>query len=202
MNESNVYDETFDLTEEAREFAKRVKRSGGLMTLLGILIATAGVMVIARPLFGGVAVTVLVGAAMFTSGLMQVVLSFRARIGGGFFGLLGAGLVMMAGGVAIFFYPLEGLAALTAILGAVLLIVGAMRVVFAIKLRALPGSGGILLNGVLAIALGVMLFARFPESSEVVIGIFLGVDLIMNGMSLGLFGSTIRGTMKRAQDAL
>ena len=202
MSGESTFNTELDLTQEALDFAKGAKRSATLIMFLGVVVAACGLAVLARPLLGGIAVTALLGAAMLVGGIMHVAISFGARIGRGFFGLLGIGIVMILGGLGIMFYPMEGLTALTAVLGVLLLIVGVLRTVFAIRLRGLPGSSGMMLNGILAVLLGVMLFAKFPESSEVVIGVFLGVDLLISGLSMTILASAVRRTMKTVQKVL
>jgi uncharacterized membrane protein HdeD (DUF308 family) len=77
--------------------------------------------------------------------------------------------------------PLERL---TFVVATLLMIIGVFRIVIAVTPMA-AGSRMLLgLAGLISIVLSVMIFTNFPWSSGAVLGIFLAVELISNGVSL------------------
>ena len=57
-----------------------------------------------------------------------------------------------------------------------------------------------LLNGVISLALGIMIWRQWPESSLWVIGIFVGIDMLFNGWSLIMLALTLRSCRGRRPD--
>jgi uncharacterized membrane protein HdeD (DUF308 family) len=49
---------------------------------------------------------------------------------------------------------------------------------------ALPHRGWVLLNGVVTLALGIMIWRRWPLSGLWVIGLFVGIEMLLYGWSL------------------
>jgi uncharacterized membrane protein HdeD (DUF308 family) len=49
-----------------------------------------------------------------------------------------------------------------------------------------------LLNGVITLVLGVMIWRHWPSSSAWAIGTLLGVNLVMTGMSILFAGAALR----------
>ena len=68
----------------------------------------------------------------------------------------------------------------------ILMAVGILRLVMAIQHRAMQGWGWVFFGGVVTVLLGLMILARWPLDALWVIGLFLAVELIVNGWS-GIF---------------
>jgi uncharacterized membrane protein HdeD (DUF308 family) len=60
---------------------------------------------------------------------------------------------------------------------------GVFRIVAALVARY-PHSGWVLFNGVITLLLGVMIWRRWPYSGLWVIGLFVGIEMLLNGWSL------------------
>jgi len=69
------------------------------------------------------------------------------------------------------------------ILGGALIGIGIARMVMALQLRGLKSWVWPLVSGILEILLGVMIVAKWPVSGLWVIGLFVAIELIMNGWS-------------------
>lgn len=50
----------------------------------------------------------------------------------------------------------------------------------------------LLLHGVINLLLGVMIWQQWPMSGKMIIGLFLGLDLFFNGLSLMMLGLTAK----------
>jgi uncharacterized membrane protein HdeD (DUF308 family) len=64
-----------------------------------------------------------------------------------------------------------------------LFLVGGLYQVVASVVAQLPGSGWEVLNGVIALIMGVVLLLEWPISGLWAIGLFVGIDLIFSGCS-------------------
>jgi uncharacterized membrane protein HdeD (DUF308 family) len=94
------------------------------------------------------------------------------------------GVLLTVFGFNLVVNPLEGAVRLTFIVAIMLAIIGVFRLVIAVTPMA-TGSRMILgLSGLISIALSAMIFTNFPWSSLGVLGIFLAIELISNGVSL------------------
>jgi uncharacterized membrane protein HdeD (DUF308 family) len=91
------------------------------------------------------------------------------------------GLLYLAAGIMIVSRPLLASLTLTWLLGFALLAVGVMRIVVGVHHRGTSGWGGAVLGGIITLLLGLMILARWPSSALWVIGLFLAIELIVNG---------------------
>ena len=80
----------------------------------------------------------------------------------------------------------------TGALAVMLLAIGVLRCVMAIQHRAMQGWAWALVGGIVTILLGLMILARWPASGLWVIGLFLAIELIMQGWSLVLIAVAAR----------
>jgi uncharacterized membrane protein HdeD (DUF308 family) len=99
-------------------------------------------------------------------------------------------IVYLAGGAYFVTHPLLGLGTLTLFLSVILFIEG---VVWVIAYFQQPnGNIWMLLNGVITLVLGLMIWGGWPSTSVWAIGTLLGVNLVMTGMSLLFAGAALR----------
>ena len=54
------------------------------------------------------------------------------------------------------------------------------------------GWGWIVVSGIVTLLLGLIIIARWPVNSVYILGLFLGVDLIVNGVGTLMFGLALR----------
>ena len=99
-------------------------------------------------------------------------------------------VLYLAGGAYFVSHPLLGLGTLTLFLSVILFIEGVVWVVAYFQTRS--GNIWMLLNGVITLVLGLMIWAGWPSTSVWAIGTLLGVNLVMTGMSLLFAGAALR----------
>ena len=97
------------------------------------------------------------------------------------------GLLVLALGVHLVFDPLRGVVSLTAAVGSLLLVAGILRISAALRLYGYF-RGTLLVSGLLSFVLAVLIFADFPQSANVILGLFLAIELLSNGISLIALG--------------
>lgn len=107
----------------------------GLLALIGVLSAIAGLVLIKKPFETLVVFTLIVGLWFVVAGIVRVVSAFASRDGLG--GNLLVALLDLLAGAVILAWPDLGLATLAVIIGIVLIVRGGLFVLAGWRLRAL-----------------------------------------------------------------
>ena len=170
----------------------------------GILMLICGFLAIAVPLASSIGVAVVIGWVVLISAVWHLLFGFRSGSGiGGFLWQLLLAIVYGAAGLMILLYPLAGLAWLTLVLATFLLIEAALEFVLYFSIRRKVNAGGVLLDGIITLLLGILIGAQWPFSSAWAIGTLVGVSLIFSGISRLMLSSALsRGTTAAAKPAV
>jgi uncharacterized membrane protein HdeD (DUF308 family) len=159
------------------------RRTHGWSVLWGVLLILFGLLAIALPLASSFGVVIVVGWMLVFSSAVQVLHAFQSKgIGHILWKLLVAALYF---GVGIYFLnsPMLGIAALTLAIGFFFLAEGVMDLAAYFRERKLSGSGWILLDGIVTLILGVMIWQHWPASSIWAIGTLVGFSMVMTGVT-------------------
>ena len=111
------------------------------------------------------------------------------------------GLAYVVGGFYLVFHPALGLATLTLWLASIFVVEGAMRIAFFFAIRAQPGAVWSLVDGIVTLLLGFLVFRDWPADSQWVVGTLLGVSLLMSGFSGLMHSLAARQFLKTAPGA-
>jgi len=147
---------------------------------LSVLMIIAGVMAIGVPMIAGVAVTALVAWLLIFSGMLHLAFAWR---GGAVLWEILLGIVYGAIGFYLLVNPLAGLASLTLAIAIYLLIEGVLEFVLSFQLRPLPGSGWLLVDGIITLLLAVMIWSTWPSSAAWVVGTLVGISMLFSGIT-------------------
>jgi uncharacterized membrane protein HdeD (DUF308 family) len=60
-----------------------------------------------------------------------------------------------------------------------------------------PSGGWVLCNGIVTILLGIAIVQQWPESGLWVLGMFVGIDLIVNGATWSVLAVGVRNGLAR-----
>jgi uncharacterized membrane protein HdeD (DUF308 family) len=178
-------------------FGELGKRWGWLLGF-GILLVVLGTVGLAVAVFVTLASVVFYGVFLLLGGVIQFVHSFQA---GGWKAKLWhvlISLLYVLGGIVVVRNPILASTILTLFLAAAITAIGVMRIVMAFKMRGARGWGWVMFGGVLALILGLLIFAGWPASSLIVIGIFISIELIINGWSAIAISLAARHAVKTA----
>ena len=169
-----------------------IRRVSGWSIAFAILLIIAGLFALALPLASGLGVTIVVGWLFVFSGVFHLADSFHAKGAGSFFWRLLIGIVYIIGGLDIAFHPAFGLVTLTFVLAIILLVEGVIGLISFFSHRTLPGASWILIDGIISIALGLLIWWDGPRAAVWVIGTLVGINLIFSGITRLMFWSTTR----------
>ena len=183
------------------EMLGTIKRHARVGMAVGILVAIAGVLALIAPLAAGLSVAIAVGVLLLVSGVSRMFLAFKM-------GSFGHGLLMFVIGLmsAVFggymvARPGMALATITIVLAAYFIVDGVFQIIWAFRLRPIKGWGWTLFSGVVALALGVMIWRQFPVSGLWAVGTLAGIQMIFGGSSIASVCSAAKGAAKDAQAA-
>src|SRR5207253_4921622 len=122
---------------------------------------------------------------------VEVASAFWARRWGGFFLHVLVGLLYFFVGLLLLDRPGLGATGYTLMLAVFFVFGGVSRIIFALGHR-FSGWGWVLLNGVITLFLGILIWRELPEAALWVIGTFVGIELLFNGWSWVMLGLAAR----------
>ncbi len=167
----------------ATSAATFVKKSVGWSIGLSVLMIVAGILAIASPLAAGVAVNLVVAWLLVFSGCAHLVFAWYERGAGGVLWELLVGVLYIFIGVYLLTHPLAGLMSLTIALAIYLFLEAILEFAMGFTLRPLPGSGWLLLDGVVTLILAVMIWRTWPINTPWIIGTLVGISMLFSGTS-------------------
>jgi uncharacterized membrane protein HdeD (DUF308 family) len=165
-----------------------VREHPGRFIALGVALVVLGALAILLPVVTAVVTTVALGWLLVLGGLAEGIHAVAdRRWGGSGWAIAGAALYVVAG-VLVAAFPMTSKLVVTLVLSGFLVGDGVLKIVRAALHQALPGWGWLIFDGVLAIALGGLLWLHWPSSAAWALGLLVGIDLVCNGTSMLVIG--------------
>jgi uncharacterized membrane protein HdeD (DUF308 family) len=174
-----------------------VKKITGWYIVAAVLFIVLGLFAIIEPAVAGLAVALLVGWLLILGGVTHLIGAFKGGAKQVIFQVL-IGIIYLIGGFYCLTHPLLAIGTLTLLLAAVILVEGVLEIISYFRLKGEDASGWMLLNGIITLFLGGMIWLHWPSSSIWAIGILVGVNLLITGMTRLMFGLAARRLIKRA----
>ena len=172
-------------------FVKRFRKFslivGGLLILVGLAGAVA-------PQFISILASVFLGWLLVTAGILAGYLVFLSR-GRSMIAWLKPVLLVLTGALFLF-YPIAGAATLALLLTVYLFLDAFGSLGIGYDLYPVRGWGWMVFNGLISLFLGMLLVFAWPAGSPVLVGIYIGISLFFDGLSLvvlGLFSDKASG---------
>lgn len=159
-------------------------KNWGLWLVAGIVSLLGGLFALANPVAATLSATVLAGYMFMVVGVLTMLSAFQAEgWGGRIWGLL-FGLIVLVLGFNLVGHPLKGTLSLTFVAAILMLTAGLFRILMAFAVDSGQVRMILILSGIISLVLGGMILSNFPQSATVVLGLFLAIELISNGVSL------------------
>jgi uncharacterized membrane protein HdeD (DUF308 family) len=166
---------------------------------LGVALIVLGLAAIGAPVVATFATVTVFGILLLIGAAVELGSMVWVRRWGSFFHHLLSGLLYLFLGLLLVDRPALGAAGYTLVLAVFFVASGVARVVFALGHR-FPGRAWTVLSGAVAILLGVMIWRDLPEAALWVIGTFVGIELVFNGVTWLMLGLAVRN-LPRPQPA-
>jgi uncharacterized membrane protein HdeD (DUF308 family) len=169
-----------------------VRQASTLSILWGVLLIVFGMVAIGSPLLAAVAVNVLIAWLIVLAGVVHIMLAFRAHGAGSTIWKLLVGIAYVFFGAYLILHPLLGVASLTLVLASLFLIEGVLNIILFFKMRSVGGSSWVLVDGIITLLLGLMIYKQWPMSSLWAIGVLVGVSMIISGVTRVMLSLAVR----------
>lgn len=155
----------------------------GWFLALGVLITLLGIYAMVNVVMATIASIYFIAAVMVVAGAGYLVHAFQVRGWENVLYWALGGVLYLIAGIFAFMNPIAASAVLTLVMAVTLIVAGIARLVIGLRMR---GSGGtyMILSGIVTALGGVLIAAGWPASSLFVLGLFLSVDLIIQGATL------------------
>ncbi len=164
---------------------------------MGFFLIILGSIALTSVFWSTMASVVLFGALLVAAGSAMVLNAFWSAGWKGFFGELVGGILAAVVGWFIITNPILGAASLTLLLALYFSVSGLFKIASAI-IYHLEHWGWLLFNGVVSLALGLLILAQWPVASLWVLGMFLAIDLMVSGWTSVMLSLALRKTCKLA----
>jgi uncharacterized membrane protein HdeD (DUF308 family) len=175
-------------TDVSRDINKNV--NGSLIS--GVLL---GIFAIAAPNFTTIFTETWIAVILIFAGFTKLVYATQTRERGGFVWKLLLSGLYIATGIMLFVYPYTGVLTLTLLLGTFLLTEGTFELILAFKLRPQENWTWILVDGIITLVLGAMIWFQWPFNAPWLIGTLVGVSIISTGISRVMLALNARSTL-------
>jgi uncharacterized membrane protein HdeD (DUF308 family) len=160
-----------------------LQKNWGLLLVFGILLVVLGIIGLGMAVFLTLASVMFYGIMLLIGGAAQLGQSFKSAGWNAKLWHLMIALLYVLAGMVVIRNPLLASGLLTFILASAFVGVGLFRIFMAIQMRGTAGWILLLIGGVLALVLGIWMFAKISALSLVIIGLFISIELIANGWS-------------------
>lgn len=175
-----------------------VRANWGWYVALGIAMLVLGFIALGDLLIATIASVWFFGILLIAGGIAEVVHAFQVKTWGRMILFLIAGVLYAAAGVIAIIDPILASAVFSLMLGFMLIVVGVFRVLAGIEVRPAEGWGWLVAGGVMTAILGVLVTISWPGSALWVLGMFLGIDLVMQGVAWVMLGLQCRSANSNA----
>jgi uncharacterized membrane protein HdeD (DUF308 family) len=159
----------------------------GAVTFIGL-----GMFAIIEPGVAGLGVTLLVGWLLTFAGVTHLTAGFKGDGAKQVIFRVIIGIVYLIAGLYFVTHPRLAIGTLTLLLASALLVGGVLDIIAYFRSKGDDCSKWMLLNGMVALVVGEMIWHQWPSSSVWAIGILVGLNLLMTGMTRLMFGLSAR----------
>jgi len=177
---------------------EEVRKHSTWFLVLGIALVILGMIAIGWAVATTIVSVIFLGWLLIIGGVLHVIHGFKHRPWSGFFINLLAGVLYAVAGLVMVANPALAAVTLTLLIAMILIVAGLFRLFVAFS-TPLDHRGWLILNGVVSILLGVMIWRSWPVSGLWVIGMFVGIDMIFDGWTEIMLALSVRHTAAEPQ---
>src|SRR5208282_3538211 len=169
-----------------------VKQASTVSIVWGVLLIIFGMVAVGTPFLAAVAVNALIAWLIVLAGVVHLMLAFRAHGAGSMIWKVLVGLAYLCFGVYMILHPVLGVVSLTLVLASLFLIEGILNIIMFFRMRSMHGSSWVLVDGIITLLLGLMIYLQWPSSSAWAIGVLVGVSMIISGVTRVMLSLAVR----------
>jgi uncharacterized membrane protein HdeD (DUF308 family) len=170
-----------------------IRHRWGWLLALGVVMIGLGIVALCVVPAATIGTALVLGWLLIISGVMEMVHAFHVRKWGGLFLHLIGGVLGVLIGLLVVTNPVAGAVAWTLLFASFFTVIGLFRMIAAVRLR-FPHWAWAAFDGVVTLALGILLWVQWPVSGVWFLGLAVGISLVLRGWSYVLFALAIRST--------
>lgn len=179
--------------EIQKRFADAIAAHWKLFLIQGVIFLILGLLAVAMPLVGTLAVELLVGWLFFIGGVVRTVALLGNKHLPGFWWSLMAACLASALGLILILNPFQGVITLTMVLMALFLVEAVSALFAALHFREHSKSWSwLLLTGLVDLLLVFLIWQGWPDTAAWAIGLLAGINLFITGWSLIMLSMAAR----------
>ena len=160
-----------------------INRFRKLFLLEGVVFTLLGIFAIAMPGLFSLTLNYLLGWLFVFAAIAQGIRAALIREMPNRSSTAISTLLYLTLGILLFVYPTSGILTLTLLLGFFFVIDGFVKIYAGMQLKPEKASGLIILSGALSLILAVIVFSYWPEDAPWILGIFVGINLLITGVT-------------------
>lgn len=173
-------------------------KNWGWLFALGVCMVVLGIAAICLPILATLAIEIVIGWLLIVGGIIHAINAFSARKWGGSAMNVLAAILYAVVGILLLAHPVAGILTLTIILAAFFLVEGIFKIIMAFQMRAMSNWGWMFVSGLIALALGTLIWIGWPQTAAWVIGLLVGIDLIFGGWAMLFIALSAKSTTPAA----
>lgn len=171
---------------------QQLKKNQRWFFWLGIGLILAGIAAITFSTISTEFFVIYFGFFVVTFGVLEAAKAFSMRLWRGYFLLhLFLGIFFGIAGMLMIINPIQNAIMLTLLWAIFFMIAGVVRIITALT-HHVPHQGLMIVNGILNLLLGALIYWQWPASGLWVIGMFVGIDVLFAGLSLVMVSSMVK----------
>jgi uncharacterized membrane protein HdeD (DUF308 family) len=169
-----------------------VRQASTWSIVWGVLLIILGMFAVASPFTAAVALNVVISWLIVLAGVVHVIIAFHSHRAGSVIWRLLVGLAYVFFGIYLIAHPAVGVASLTLVLATLFLVEGILNIALYFQVRAMQRASWFLIDGIVTLLLGLMIYLQWPSSSAWAIGTLVGVSLIISGVTRVMLSRGVR----------
>ncbi|MGH8092000.1 MAG: HdeD family acid-resistance protein [Chthoniobacterales bacterium] len=163
--------------------AGSMKKASGWSMTWGILMFICGILAIWLPLASSLGIVILLAWLILLAGVWHLIFAFHSHSLGGFLWKFLLAALYLVVGIYMLMHPLLSVISLTLVLAVFFVLEGIIEIALYFGLRGLRHAGWVLLDGIITLILGILIWKQWPSSSVWALGTLVGISLIVSGVS-------------------
>ncbi len=191
-----------EVADQTNYVAEELPKKWGWLLALGILMIILGTIGLFMSVWVTLATVLVFGGFALAGGVFQIIQAFKAKEEkwAGRLPQLLIAIIYILMGIIIIFDPVAAGLGITLAIAALLVAIGVTRIVYAFKCRkqqwrwVLP-----LVFGIIDLILGFIIIVNWPISGLWVIGLFVSIEMIMNGWFMAFLAFVVKDIAKQVQ---
>ena len=172
--------------------SEMVRQASTWSIVWGVSLIVLGMVAVGSPMLAAVAVNALLAWLIVLAGVVHIIIAFHAHGAASMIWRLLVGVAYVVFGGYLIAHPALGVASLTLLLASLFLIEGMFDIALFFRLRSMQGASWILIDGIITLLLGLMIYVQWPSSSAWAIGTLVGVSMIISGVTRVMVSVAVR----------